>query len=85
VTNFREKLDELNVQIAKFDAMQVQVEESEKALVMIKEERDKALDAVHDLVRGLNDMLPTRPSEESPTEEGSEEPAPLRAWQGNPY
>lgn len=80
MTNFREKLDELNAQVAKFDEMQVQVEESEKALIDVKEERDKALDAVHDIVRGLNGMLPTRPAEES-----SEEPAPLRAWQGNNY
>jgi hypothetical protein len=81
VTSFREKLDELNVQVAKFDEMQVQVGEAEATIGLLKEERDKALDAVYDIVRGLGDILPTRPAEE----EKAEEPAPLRAWQGTNY
>jgi hypothetical protein len=81
VTNFREKLDELNAQVAKFDEMQVQVDEAEATIGLLKEERDKSLDAMHDLIRALNEMLPTRPAEE----EKAEEPAPLRAWQGNNY
>jgi hypothetical protein len=66
VSNFREKLDELNEQVAKFDDLQVQVEETEASLAIAKDDRDRALDSVHAIVRELNGMLPSRPEEEAP-------------------
>jgi hypothetical protein len=64
LVNFRDKLAELNEQMAKFDDLQTLVEDSEAALESAKFGRDQALDTIHTLTRALNSMLPGRPDEE---------------------
>jgi|WetSurSiteA1Bulk_404760.scaffolds.fasta_scaffold338796_1 hypothetical protein len=78
MSNFREKLDELNDQVAEFDNLQGKTESLEAELDDTKTARDKALDAVHDIIHELNDMLPARPEEAPP--QTSPSPFQARNW-----